>query len=136
MDASESPILIDAPEGRGEFDKDMLERMGHRVMMCEGPDEDALCPILKEDGDCEMVDAAHGVVFELDLSRAQHRDILWRYQQVIRPGVPIRAVVLPGQEHIYADLLVGAEVWTREPNVAELDGFSARVEAYERQLED
>ena len=135
-DSNESPILIDAPNGQGKFDKDMLERMGHRVMVCNGPVDDARCPILEEGGDCEMVDAAHGVVFEFDLDQEQHREILLKYQENLQPGLPIRAVVLEGQQHTYADLLAGVEVWTHEPNVAELDGFSARVEAYERGLDD
>jgi hypothetical protein len=136
MHFDESPILIDAPDGQGEFDKDMLERMGHRVMVCTGPSNDALCPILEEGGNCEMVDAAHGLVFEFDLDREQHRDILRKYQEIVQPGVPIRAVVLEGQQHAYPELLAGIEVWTHSPNVAELDGFSARVEAYERGLDD
>ena len=136
MESEDSPILIDAPGGRGEFDKDILERMGHRVMSCSGPGTDEICPILEEGGSCDMVETAHGVVFELDLDSQQHREILARYQESLSSGVPIRVVVLEGQQETYADLLAGVEVWTQDPNVAELDGFSARVEAYERIIDD
>jgi hypothetical protein len=132
MDPSESPILIDVSAGYGVFDREMLERMGHAVMVCHGPDAEENCPILEKGGGCQKVDDAHGVAFELDLDREQHRDILKRYQEVIAEGVPIRVLVREGQDEQYSELLEGVEVWTHEPNVSELDGFSARVEAYER----
>jgi hypothetical protein len=89
------------------------------------------CPLLAGPG-CELVDRAHGIVFVLDLDRLQHRSILERYRQVTLPSVPIRAVVRPGQRQQYADLLADFEVWEHEPNAADLDGFSAEVEAAER----
>ena len=76
-----------------------------------------------------MVESAHGLIFRLDLDRPQHRVILKRYQEMISGDVPIVAVVKPGQEELYADLLAGAQVWTEEPTVAELDDFAALVEA-------
>ena len=69
------------------------------------------------------------MIFQLDLDRPQHRVILKRYQDVIADDVPIAAVVKPGQEELYADLLRGVQVWSEEPTVAELDGFAALVEA-------
>ena len=83
-----------------------------------------------------MVTGAHGIVFELDLDRPQHRAILRRYQEVVKPGVPIRVLVREGQWERYRELLEGAEVWTQKPNVGELDAFSARVEAFERVSEE
>ena len=81
------------------------------------------------DDDCELLDAAHGVVFQLDLDRPAHRRILAKYQEVLREDTPIRVVVVPGQEEQYADLLTGCQVWTHEPTAGELDGFAAQVEA-------
>ncbi len=125
-------ILIDvAPGTGGEFDRSFLERTGHDVVMCHGPEHDELCPLLAGTG-CDMVDRAHGIVFALDLDIAQHRAILQRYRDVTRPEVPIRVVVRPGQRASYADLLTEFEVWEHEPTVAELDGFGAGVEAADR----
>lgn len=133
MSEQDSVILIDVSEGRGEFDEDLLRRFGHAVVVCHGPEPATLCPILAKGGHCEKVDDAHGIVFELDLDRPQHRAILRRYQEVVKPGVPIRVLAPAGQAERYADLLAGVEVWDHEPSVADLDGFSARVEAYERE---
>ena len=90
-----------------------------------------MCPILGRAG-CEMVDAAHGIIFELDLERPQHRAILRRYQEVVNEDVAIRAVVKPGQSEAYADLLEGVRVWEGQPSAADLDGFAAAVDAYDR----
>jgi hypothetical protein len=125
-------ILIDVtPGAEGEFDRSFLERTGHEVVVCHGPDPSALCPLLAGAG-CENVDGAHGIIFELDLDRPQHRAILQRYREVTRPDVPIRAVVRSGQRDRYGDLLAPFEVWEHEPTVAELDGFAAEVEAADR----
>jgi hypothetical protein len=125
-------ILIDVIGGTGgEFDRSFLERTGHDVVVCHGPEHGELCPLLAGTG-CDMVDGAHGIVFALDLDRAQHRAILQRYRDVTRPEVPIRVVVRPGQRGEYAELLTKFEVWEHEPTVAELDGFAAGVEAADR----
>jgi hypothetical protein len=121
-------ILLDVPPGiDGEFDVSFLERTGHPVVICHGP-AGQLCPLLGGQG-CPKYEAAHGIVFELDLDDAQHRAIIERYRAQGRTDLPIRVVVRPDQAERYRDTLVGIEVWTREPNVAELDGFAARVEA-------
>ena len=131
-----SVVLLDAPEGTGEFDEETLERMGHEVIVCHGPEQKHLCPILKKGGGCELVEQAHGIVFELDLDRPMHRAILRRYQEVVKEGIPIRALIRPGQDVKYADTLAGVETWTHEPSVGELDAFSARVEGFERTTEE
>lgn len=133
MDNDMGMILIDVAPGEGaNFDQRFLERNGHRVVMCHGPDHGAVCPILTSAG-CESVTDAHGIVFVLDLDRSQHRAILDRYRDVVRPEVPIRAVVRPGQKAKYATLLDRVEVWEHEPTAADLDGFAAAVEAVDRE---
>jgi hypothetical protein len=129
MDESQGTILIDITPGSGaEFDRSFLQRTGHEVIVCHGPDDGAVCPLLAGTG-CDLVDRAHGIVFALDLDADQHRAILQRYHDVTGPEVPIRAVVRPGQRARYADLLDSFEVWEHEPTAADLDGFAAGVEA-------
>ena len=124
-------ILLDVSAGQAEvFDASFLERNGHPVLVCHGPGTD-LCPLLGGEG-CSRFDAAHGIVFQLDLERPQHRDIVRRYHSLARSDLPIRVVVGAGQAERYADLLSEVEVWTGEPSVAELDGFAASVEAADR----
>jgi hypothetical protein len=124
-------ILLDVTSGGGEFDRDILERIGHPVKVCHGPDHGSVCPLLSG-ADCEKFSAAHGVVFELDLDREQHRAIVRRYRELARPEIPIRVVVDVDQARRYAEDLVGVEILTHEPTVADLDGFAAEVEAADR----
>jgi hypothetical protein len=105
--------------------------MGHPVHVCHGPPTDLVCPLLGGDG-CPLFEQAHGIVFKLDLGRDQHREILRRYRQLARPDVPIRVLASPEDARRYAGLLRDVEVWSQEPNVADLDGFAARVEASDR----
>jgi hypothetical protein len=133
MDEPHSMILIDISSHHGEdFDRAFLERTGHDVVVCHGPEHEGMCPLLAGTS-CELVDSAHGIVFALDLDQEQHRAILQRYQAVTRPEVPIRAVVQHGQRTKYAELLDEFEVWEHEPTAADLDGFAARVEAVDRE---
>jgi hypothetical protein len=124
-------VLLDVLDADGAFDRDALERIGHPVTVCNGPELRHLCPLLGGEG-CEKFEQAHGIVFELDLDRAQHRAILRRYRELARPDLPIRAVVTPEQQRRYRDLLVDIETWDHSPTVAELDGFAAEVEAADR----
>ena len=129
MDSDQS-IILDVTPGDAGFDTSFLEPLGHPVLVCHGPDMGTACPILKDS--CSMVENAHGVVFQLDLDRPQHRAILKRYKEVIAEDVPIWASVQPGQDDQYADLLEGIDVVIGEPGPADLDGFAARVEASDR----
>jgi len=132
MNEPDGMILLDVTPGSGEeFERSFLERTGHEVVVCHGPEHGVVCPLLAGTG-CEKVDRAHGIVFALDLDRPQHQAILQRYHDVTPPEVPIRAVVRPGQRSKYADLLETLEVWEHEPTVADLDGFAAGVEAVDR----
>ena len=125
-------ILVDIASDEEDFDRSFLERVGHKVVVCHGPDHATLCPLLAGTG-CPDVDEAHGILFVLDLDRPQHRAILHRYREVTRPEVPIRAVVRPGQRERFASVLDGIELWEHEPTVADLDGFAAEVEAVDRE---
>jgi hypothetical protein len=125
-------VLLDvSPGSEGTFERSFLEKVGHPAIVCHGPHEGELCPLLAGKG-CESFDAAHGIVFELDLDRSQHRAIVARYRELGREGLPIRVVATPDQAEQYRDLLSGVEVWTHEPTAAELDGFAAEVEANDR----
>lgn len=123
--------MLDVLDGEGEFDRSILERLGHPVITCPGPAVQTLCPLLGGEG-CPKFTEAHGIVFELDLDRPQHRAIVRRYKDLGRPDLPLRVVVRPDQLTRYPDLLSEVQVWDHAPTVAELDGFAAQVEAADR----
>jgi hypothetical protein len=87
-----------------------------------------VCPILSGEG-CELAENAHGIVFELDLDRSQHRAILDRYKHSPQTDVPIRVTVKPGQGAKYPELLTGLKVLNHVPVAGDLDGLIAEVEA-------
>jgi len=126
----DSPILFDIPRGT-PTDADFLERIGHEVLVCHGPPSKTLCPIIKGEG-CPLVEAAHGIVFQLDLDCPQNRAILARYKEILRDDVPIWAVADPEQSTRHADLFVGVKVLTHSPVAGELDALAAEVEAADR----
>jgi hypothetical protein len=125
---SDSYILFDIPAGGEPRDAGFLEQLGHRVMVCNGPQGGGTCPVLTGQT-CELAGNAHGVVFELDLDRAEHRAILGAYKKSLKPDLPVRVVVRPGQSGAYADLLKGVHVLDHAPAVGDLDGLSAEVDA-------
>jgi hypothetical protein len=127
MAAEQEGVILDVSPDGAAFDADLLARFGHPVLVCHGPPEGG-CPLIEE-GACELLDSAHGVIFKLDLDRPYHRTILKRYRSLLASDVPIRAVVSPEQAVRYAELLSGVQVWTHEPTASELDGFAAQVEA-------
>jgi hypothetical protein len=127
-DTEPGGILDVTPGDHEGFERKMLEGTGHPVTVCHGPGSTQSCPLI-EDGVCESVSAAHGVVFKLDLDREYHRRILAAYKATIPTDMPIAVSVEPGQEATYADLLADLYVWSHSPNAAELDGFAALVEA-------
>lgn len=129
MDASQgSYILFDVPDEVDPKLRSFLEKEGHPVVVCHGPPYKHLCPILSGRG-CPLSEGAHGVIFELDLDRPQHRAILARYKESLREDLPIRVVVKPGQEAEHTELLAGLKVLTHEPTIGDLDGLAAEVEA-------
>lgn len=122
-------ILDVTPGDYEEFERHLLEGMGHRVEVCRGPDgQRGTCPML-EGQTCSKIDEAHGVVFKLDLDRRDHREILARYKRTLPDGAPIAVALQPGQEDAHAELLEGIYVWNHQPTSADLDGFAALVEA-------
>ncbi len=104
-----------------------LERRGHHIVYCAGPRRATLCPILRN-GFCEKLAAASGVIFDLDLDRAQHRAILARYRQVLGPDIPIRIMVTPRQALKYDELLAPYQTWTHPPTTTDVDAFAAMLE--------
>jgi hypothetical protein len=128
MNHDQMGVILDVTPGDHEgFERHLLESMGHQVTVCHGPG-DAVCPLLEE-GACEEVDRAHGVVFKLDLEREYHRRILEQYKRTLPTDMPIAVAVQPGQETTYAGLLDGLYVWSHSPTTSDLDGFAALVEA-------
>lgn len=125
-------ILFDVPGGADPVDRAFLEQLGHRVMVCPGPKLGTLCPILAGEG-CALAENAHGIVFELDLDRPQHRAILTKYKESLRSDIPIRVVVRPGQAQKYAELLRGLKVLAHVPVAGDLDALAAEVEAADAQ---
>lgn len=130
--ATPGVVLIDSVNGEeAEFERALLEGMDHPVVVCRGPAWKTLCPLLAG-GRCPTFEVAHGVVFTLDLDRAQHRAILRRYRELAPPDMPIRALVREGQAARYAELLENIELWSHTPTVSDLDGFAAEVDSFER----
>jgi len=131
-DARNSTILIDvSSDDGGQFEASFLEKIGHAVLICNGPGTEKACPLVAGDG-CPKFDDAHGIVFELDLERPQHRAIVRRYRQLAGDAMPIAVLVPADQAARYAELLSNVNVWTREPTVSDLDGFASKVEAADR----
>jgi hypothetical protein len=127
----EGVVLLDVSPGAGQqFEQEFLEKVGHPALVCHGPHESD-CPLLAGHR-CEKFDAAHGIVFELDLDQPQHRAIVQRYRQLGQEDLPIRVVVTPDQADRYATLIADVEVWTHPPTAVDLDGFAAQVEAVDR----
>lgn len=130
-DSREGMILVDVTAGDGgRFETTFLEKIGHPVLVCHGP-EGGVCPLVAGDG-CPKFEDAHGIVFELDLERPEHRAIIRRYRQLAGTDLPIGVLVQADQAARYADLLANVNVWTRQPTVSDLDGFAAEVEAADR----
>jgi hypothetical protein len=128
MDHDDSVILNVTPGDGRDLEEDLLTKAGHTVLACSGPSDVDRCPVLFGE-ECPLVEAAHGVVFQLDLDLPAHRDVLGHYQEILPAGTPLRVVVRPGQKDRYAELLGDLAVWTHSPTVADLDGFAALVDA-------
>jgi hypothetical protein len=125
-------ILVDvSPGADGTFTTSFLGKVGHPVLVCHGPHEGEVCPLLAGKG-CERYEEAHGIVFDLDLDVPQHREILRRYRSLRREDLPIHVVTTDEKAQLHRDVLTDVEVWTHEPTAADLDAFAAEVEAADR----
>ncbi len=129
MDVTPSLIHFDVPSGAAAEHAALIQRLGHPATICHGPAENETCPIIQAERACELISAAHGVVFELNLDLEHHRDLLARYRGVLDDDIPVRVITEPEFAARYPDLLAGVDVWAHEPTAAELSGFAARVEA-------
>lgn len=125
---TESYILFDIPGSDEPTDRGFLESIGQHVVVCHGPELGHLCPILAGKS-CPLVEGAHGLVFEFDLDRPQHRAILKKYRETVRSDLPIRVVVSRAQAIQYAELLKGLKVMHHRPVAGDLDALAAEVEA-------
>jgi hypothetical protein len=121
-------ILFDIPEGVEPEDRAFLEGLGHAVKVCNGPPHGELCPILAGEG-CPLAQGAHGIVFELDLDRPQHRAILKKYKAALRPDLPMRVIARSDQVSRHRELLSGLKVWDHTPAAGDLDAIAAEVES-------
>ncbi|MGD2043612.1 MAG: hypothetical protein PVJ28_08185 [Acidimicrobiia bacterium] len=135
MNESGNYVLFDIPTGVRPVDSEFLVGLGHPVEVCHGPGGEHGCPLVEGKG-CPLAENAHGVVFELDLERAEHREILSKYKSELREDMPIRVAVRPGQEKEFAPLLKGIKVWTHTPVAGDLDAFAAEVEAADQLRSD
>jgi len=131
MSESGSYVLFDIPMGDTPVDSEFLVGLGHPVEVCHGPGGEHECPLVAGEG-CPLAENAHGIVFELDLARPEHRAILLKYKSSLRDDMPLRVVVRPGQEEEYAFLLRGLKVWTHTPVAGDLDAIAAEVEAADK----
>ena len=130
MNADSGYILFDKTGAQTPVDHEYLEELGHRVMVCNGPPQGTLCPIL-DGGHCELAENAEAIVFEFDLDRPAHRAILTRYKELLRDDMPMRVVVKAGQAERYPDLVQGLGIWSHEPVAGDLDAIAAAAEAAE-----
>lgn len=123
-----APMILDVnpdPEALN-FEQDFLNRLEIPVTKCCGPDAVGGCPLLRGEP-CLKIEHADGVLFQLDLDRTEHRQILAKYVALL--DVPIRAVVSPEQKKRWAPLLQHVEVFVPPIGPAKLDGFAAEVES-------
>ena len=77
-------------EGQAE-----LESCGHEVVVCRGPGEVGMCPLV-EDGSCALVDAADGVVFASG-DTTKHDEYRLEFAAADRPITAIRLEALPDE---------------------------------------
>lgn len=123
-----TPVVLDInpdPEAL-DWEQDFLGRLELPVITCRGPLEPGGCPLLKGNA-CGKIEAADGVLFQLNLDLPDHRHILGHYIRLL--DVPIRAVVTEDQKKRWAKLLDKVEVFTPPIGPAKLDAFAAELES-------
>jgi hypothetical protein len=123
-----TPVIVDVNPDPDAlvWEQDFLTRLDAAVIQCRGPNEPGGCPL--ENGlPCPKLEAADGVIFQLDLDIPEHRGLLARYGKLLE--VPVRAVVTQDQKVRHAHLLESFEVFTPPIGPATLDAFEAEVES-------
>ena len=63
-------------------------------------------------------------MFQLDLDKQEHQQILTRYREAAREGAPIGVVIPPEQRDRHAGILHGLRVWTHTPAPGDLDALA------------
>lgn len=123
-----TPVILNVSPDPDDlaWEQEWLERLDLPVVNCGGPHKVGACPLLKG-LPCGKVARADGILFQLDLDRTDHREILATYARTL--DVPIRAVVSQEQQEKYADLLADIETFTPPVGPAKLDAFAAEVGA-------
>jgi hypothetical protein len=122
------PMILDVnpdPDAL-DWEEDLLARFDISTIGCCGPDARGGCPLLSNQP-CAKIDAADGVLFQLDLDRFEHRRILTKYMQQL--SVPIRVVVTQEQRERWARFLAPVEVFVPPIGPAKLDALAAEVES-------
>lgn len=123
------PLILDVnpnPEALA-WQRGLLKDMSIPVVGCCGPELSGGCPLLRGEH-CPKVDAADGVIFQLDLDRPEHRRILVKYMvELDAREAPLRVVVTEEQKRRWPKLLERVEVFTPPVGVAKLDAFAAEV---------
>jgi len=119
-------VILDVNPDPSElaWEQEWLERLDLPVISCGGPHQPGDCPLL-QGRPCGKVEKADAILFQLDLDRADHREILRIYSDTL--DVPIRVVVTEEQQHAYAELLHNVEVFTPPVGPSALDAFAAEV---------
>ena len=120
------PVILDVNPDPDElaWEQEWLGRLELPVIPCRGPHAVGACPLLQGKA-CGKVDRADGILFQLDLDREDHREILRIYAEALE--VPIRAVVTERQQRAYPELLHNVEVFTPPVGPSALDAFAAEV---------
>jgi hypothetical protein len=121
-----TPVVLDVnpdPDALG-WEQEWLTRAGLPVIPCCGPEVEGGCPILNN-GRCNKIYDADGVIFQLDLDRPEHRLILRKYIRQLY--VPIRVVVTKEQQKRWAHLLQFVEVFNPPVGPTTLGAFAAEM---------
>jgi hypothetical protein len=127
--AMRTPVILDVnptPEDLRWESGWLKSTLDLPVVTCAGPHEVRDCPLLKGER-CGKVARADGILFQLDLDREDHREILEIYADSVE--VPVRAVVTKEQQERYPELLQKVEVVNPPIGPAALDAFAAEVQA-------
>lgn len=123
MNPTASPTMLVV--GSDEATVMALREAGNEVVRCPGP-QGSTCPMVAGTG-CALVDGATGIVFDLDLDDAHHREILRCYREHKGPQFPVRVIASAGHQQRHESVLIGVRA-TECLSPAAIAEFTARVE--------